>query len=140
MDDELFMNQSMLTCLGNKRKLIKNIQEIIHIDVLPHINKEKINIFDGFTGSCIVSKGLVKYSDNLYSNDLELYSYIMAKCFLEEPNEEDKKKVYHHIDQMNKLAINGPFQKSFISQLYSPEHTNFALRTYKKNFKNITFY
>ena len=125
MDDELFMNQSMLTCLGNKRKLIKNIQEIIHIDVLPHINKEKINIFDGFTGSCIVSKGLVKYANNLYSNDLELYSYIMAKCFLEEPNEEDKKKVYHHIDQMNKLAINGPFHKSFISQLYSPENTNY---------------
>ena len=79
LTDKSFVMQTMLTCIGNKRKLVKNITDIINsID----FNKEKINIVDGFAGSSVVSRELSYFADNIYINDLEFYSYIMAHGFL----------------------------------------------------------
>ena len=55
MDD--FVNQTMLTCLGNKRKLVENIFDIVK-EVSVGLSKEKLNIFDGFSGSSVVSRKL----------------------------------------------------------------------------------
>ena len=124
MNDNEFINQTMITYLGNKRKLINKIQEIIKNDILPNVNKDKLSILDGFAGSSVVSRCFAQYSDNLTSNDLELYSYIMLQCFLSKPDNDDIKQIYHHIDHMNDLAKNGPYQNGIITELYSPENTN----------------
>lgn len=120
LTDKSFVMQTMLTCIGNKRKLVKNITDIINsID----FNKEKINIVDGFAGSSVVSRELSYFADNIYINDLEFYSYIMAYGFLKKPNECDIPKIKYHIDTMNKLAENGPFIEGIICEYYSPKDT-----------------
>jgi adenine-specific DNA-methyltransferase len=118
-----FVNQTMLTCIGNKRKLVSNISNIV-IELTNTLSKNKLNILDGFSGSSVVSRELSYFADNLYTNDLELYSYLMAKCYLETPSTHKQTKIISHINRMNQLAINGPYIEGIITKLYAPKDTN----------------
>lgn len=117
-----FVFQTMLTCIGNKRKLVKYIKNIAD-DVRKLLNKEKLDIFDGFCGSTVVSRSLLSISENIYTNDLEKYSYFMAKCFLEKPTERQKKAIIEHINTMNNLAKKGPYKEGIVARLYAPKET-----------------
>jgi adenine-specific DNA-methyltransferase len=120
--DNSYIHQTMLTCIGNKRKLVNNIMEIV-TEVSISENKEKLNIVDGFSGSSVVSRGLSYLADKLYSNDLEYYSYLMACCYLVIPTIEQKEQIINHINEMNNIAINGPYYEGIICKLYSPKET-----------------
>lgn len=122
MSKDPFINQKMITYLGNKRKLIPNIELIVQ-EISNELNKEKLNIFDAFAGSSVVSRLFTKYSENLYSNDIELYSYVINYCFLVKPSEEQSIKIFSHIQKMNQLALNGPYKEGIICKLYSPKET-----------------
>jgi adenine-specific DNA-methyltransferase len=118
-----FVFQPMLTCIGNKRRLLHNVTHIMQ-DIQTILNKEKLNIVDGFAGSSVVSRELSYFADNLYTNDLELYSYMMAYSCLVKPTLEQTTKIKNHINQMNQIAINGPYIEGIISRLYAPQNTN----------------
>ena len=117
-----FVYQTMLTCIGNKRKIVPYISTIVK-KLSKKLNKEKLNIVDGFSGSSIVSRELSYLSDNLYSNDLELYSYLMAKCFLDIPSIEKQDVIKKHIGIMNNISVNGPYIEGIISKHYCPKDT-----------------
>jgi adenine-specific DNA-methyltransferase len=117
-----YVYQTMLTCIGNKRKLVKNIREIVE-EVKLLINKDKLNIVDGFAGSSVVSRELSYIANNIYTNDLEYYAYLMAYCYLVSPSDEQKKRIETHINVMNNIAKNGPFVEGIISKLYAPKDT-----------------
>lgn len=118
-----YVYQTMLTCIGNKRKLVNNIGSIID-NIRINLKKDKLNIVDGFAGSCVVSRELTYMSDNIYTNDLELYSYLMSYCYLITPSSFDKERIKYHISEMNKIADNGPYIEGIICCLYSPKDTN----------------
>ena len=118
MNHDEFVNQSMLTCIGNKRRLLKNIVKTIEE---LKIDKPKLNIFDGFAGSSVVSRELSQFADNLYVNDLEPYSYAMAYCYFKTPTDEQIVSIKHHIDTMNTMINKKTFTPGFISELYSPK-------------------
>ena len=101
MSDE-YVYQPMMTYLGNKRKLISNINSIVK-EISNKLGKEKLDIVDGFCGSTVVSRSFIKYANKLYTNDLELYSYLMSKCFLIRPRKEDILKIHKHIENMNNI-------------------------------------
>ena len=100
MNHNEFVNQCMLTCIGNKRRLLKNI-----VDTIGElkIDKPKLNIFDGFAGSSVVSRELSQFADNLYVNDLEPYSYAMAHCYFKRPTDKQIEMIKRHIDKMNTI-------------------------------------
>jgi adenine-specific DNA-methyltransferase len=123
MNKDPFVFQTMLTCIGNKRKLVSNISSIMD-EVRTLLSKEKLNIVDGFAGSSVVSRELSFIADNLYTNDLELYSYLMACCYLQHPTEEQKVRVTDHINNMNALAEKGPYTEGIICKLYAPKDSN----------------
>ena len=120
---EDFVYQPMLTCLGNKRKLVTNIREIITQHVMIPLGKQKLNIVDGFAGSSVVSRELSYLADHLYTNDMELYAYLMAKCHLQTPTEDQKARIMGHINTMNQLSATGPYIEGIICKLYSPKVT-----------------
>ena len=122
-NDNIFVNQTMLTCIGNKRKLVDNIYSIVD-EIRKHLNKEKLNIVDCFAGSSVVSRKLVSLCDNIYSNDMEYYSYLMLQCYLDTPSLEQQERIKSHIIIMNNIAKNGPFEEGIICKLYSPKETN----------------
>ena len=118
-----FINQNMITYIGNKRKLIDDIEKILK-DLKKDIGKDKLVLCDLFSGSGVVSRMMYNHSSKLITNDLEGYSYCVCKCYLDKPNESDMKLIINHINNMNNISINGPFIKGIISENYSPEDTN----------------
>lgn len=120
--DDDYVYQTMITCIGNKRKLVKNIRKVVE-EVRILLSKERLNIVDGFAGSSVVSRELSYIADKIYSNDLEYYAYLMASCFLIKPDSEQREKIEAHIKIMNDIAEHGPFIEGIISRLYAPKDT-----------------
>jgi adenine-specific DNA methylase len=78
---------------GSKRKLLEDIKTLI-----AEVNAK--SVFDGFSGSGIVSAYLKKHGYTVTANDLNVSSYLYGKVFLEGFDEEI---VSAHIDIMNNL-------------------------------------
>ena len=117
-----FIFQTMLTCIGNKRKLTSHIRTIAD-QVKETLKKDKISILDGFARSTVVSRSLSFIADHLHSNDMELYAHIMAKCYLITPSQTDQSRIRAHITAMNALAQSGPYTEGIICKLYAPKDT-----------------
>lgn len=76
-----FLTTQIITYLGNKRNLIKNIE--IEVELITRkLKKEKLICADLFSGSGIVARMLKKYSASLIVNDLENYSTLINSCYL----------------------------------------------------------
>lgn len=85
--EEDFLNNQIITYLGNKRKLIKfidkTVDKIISEDNELNVkNIEDISFFDIFSGSGIVSRYAKLKGFKVSSNDLELYSKIINEAML----------------------------------------------------------
>lgn len=120
--EDQFIFQTMLTCIGNKRKLTHHIRAIAD-QVRAALKKDKLSILDGFAGSTVVSRTLSFIADNLYTNDMELYAHSMAKCYLQTPSPPDQTRVQAHITAMNTLAQSGPYTAGILCKLYAPKDT-----------------
>jgi len=118
MEDE-YVFQPMFTYLGNKRKLLEHIEKVV-LDVKKILGKEKLQVLDGFTGSTVVARMLTKHASEIHANDLEMYSYMAARCFLEVPTEEQKEKIKNHFSIMN---FNSKLIPGIITELYAPADT-----------------
>ena len=76
--DNVFLKTQIPTYMGNKRKLLTNINEI-----LTHIEsklQKKLILGDGFSGSGIVSRLFKTGSSELYTNDIAGYSQTLNQC------------------------------------------------------------
>lgn len=83
-----FLRDQLITYLGNKRSLLDLISVGVN-EVKLRLSKDKLSILDGFAGSGIVSRFFKQHSSHLISNDLELYSSVIAKCYLSNKSEVD---------------------------------------------------
>ena len=68
-----FLTEQIITYIGNKRSLLDFITKGIQI-VQKRLSKEKLDIFDVFTGSGIVARHCKQFSHSLLVNDLEQYA------------------------------------------------------------------
>jgi adenine-specific DNA-methyltransferase len=119
-----FVYQTMMTCIGNKRKLVKEIKKLI-CEISKRLNKIKLNIVDGFSGSSVVSRELSDICETLYVNDMEKYAYMMAKCFLITPTKRQQLQIKKHIETMNNLVkTKENLIEGIICKYYSPQDTN----------------
>jgi adenine-specific DNA-methyltransferase len=117
--DNKFIYQPMITYIGNKRKLVPWIISIVE-ELSKEFNRSLV-ILDAFAGSGVVSRALMPFCNTLYANDMEYYSYIQLKSFLETPEMEKKERILHHLSEM---SARSPDRIGFISRLYSPEKTD----------------
>ena len=114
-----FVLQPMFTYLGNKRKLLEFIEGVV-TDVKNATGKDKLRVLDGFTGSTVVARMLASHASEIHTNDLEYYSWVAAKCFLERPTEEQAARVRAHIEHMNSIQ---EFVPGIIADMYAPRDT-----------------
>jgi len=118
-----YLTKQIITYIGNKRSLLDFIAKGIQI-VQKRLKKEKLNIFDVFTGSGIVARHCKQFANALFVNDLEKYAAITGECYLS-----NKKEINFTIlkDLYNDLLIdvnNTPLEEGIISKLYSPKDDN----------------
>ena len=85
-----YLTTQIITYMGNKRKLLSKIEEIIVS--LEKENGRKLTMGDGFSGSGVVSRLFKGHASKLYSNDIADYSETLNKAFLSNVSEEDLKK------------------------------------------------
>ena len=128
MSEQDYYSKQIITYLGNKRKFISKIDEVIK-RVKQDLGKEKINIGEGFSGSGVVSrlfKNRVK-GGNLCVNDISSYSKILNECYLtdiDELTEDELVYLQKTLDTMKKyVKINNTYEP-FISKYWAPKDDN----------------
>ena len=114
-----FIHQPMITYIGNKRKLIGEIEKVVK-------RLQPETCVDAFSGSGVVARMLLSHSKKLYVNDLELYCEILSKCFLVTPSWADTDDITRYIEEMNACPDKvGLFTEMYASQerqFYTPEN------------------
>jgi len=118
-----FLKEQIITYMGNKRKLLSNIESIIE-DIKRELKKDKLVTVDVFSGSGIVSRLLKQHSSRLYSNDIAGYSNTLNECYLSNPTEKEKREINKLIQQANSFVDTNPDVNKYISKYWSPENDN----------------
>ncbi|AEF80714.1 DNA adenine methylase [Leadbettera azotonutricia] len=118
-ENEDFLTQQLITYIGNKRSLLEFIGRGVR-KAQSRLNKQKLSMFDVFSGSGIVARYFKQYSSLLIANDLEKYSTLINQCYLsnkDDINSVHLRQYYHElIDHLNHSQLN----KGIISDLYAP--------------------
>lgn len=122
MQDE-YLKKQIITYLGNKRKLIYNIEDIVK--KIYNEKKEKLIIGDGFSGSGIVSRLFKRYAAELHTNDISDYSRILNHCYLSNISPTSLQELTliinttnYYVD--NKIKMNEQVVEPFISKYWAP--------------------
>jgi adenine-specific DNA-methyltransferase len=114
-----FLSQQLITYIGNKRALLNFIGNGIR-KVQKRLHKNKLYMFDVFSGSGIVARYFKQFSDLLIVNDLEKYSTLINECYLTNRKELNMvllhKYYYAILDEANNHLVRG-----IISDLYAPK-------------------
>jgi len=117
-EKEEFLTSQLITYIGNKRSLLGFIGDGIK-RVQKKLNKNKLRMFDVFSGSGIVARYFKQFSELLIVNDLEKYSTLINECYLSNENELNfflLREYYNEIiENINKGLIKG-----IISECYAP--------------------
>ncbi len=115
-----YLTSHLITYLGNKRKLLPFIHQIIN-EIKSDLNIQKPSMLDGFSGTGCVSRLFKYHASLLFSNDLEHYSKTINTCYLANKSQIQQNKIEKLIDYVNnhKLSSN---QIGFIEKHYAPKN------------------
>jgi adenine-specific DNA-methyltransferase len=117
-EKKAFLSRQLITYIGNKRALLDFIGNGI-TQIQKKLHKNKLKMFDVFSGSGIVARYFKRFSELLIVNDLEKYSALINKCYLANRDELDiplLRNYYHNlIEESNKNPVKG-----LITELYAP--------------------
>ena len=120
-ENEDFLSQQLITYLGNKRSLFPFIGNALE-KVKKRLGKEKLKIFDAFSGSGAAARFFKSHAELLVANDLEAYSGTINRCYLANKNEVPLKELREiHSFLLHRLTKE-PLRKGFITELYAPEN------------------
>lgn len=116
-----YLTEQIITYIGNKRALLDFIGSAVK-EVCKKLKKEKIDIFDVFAGSGIVSRYFKQYADNLYTNDMEDYCYTINKCYLTNEEDVNFEELKFWFEKLKNRLDNEPLiEDGFIFRLYAPK-------------------
>jgi len=113
-----YLTQQLITYIGSKRALLGFIGEGIG-KVQKKIGKDKLRIFDAFSGSGIVARYFKRFSELLIVNDLEKYSAITNGCYLSNEDELNMERIRNFYREITE-GLEGRLTRGIISELYAP--------------------
>ena len=122
MENSEFLKEQLITYLGNKRSLLIFIDGVTKI-VKEELNKEKIKVLDGFSGSGCVARYMKQHASLLVTNDLEKYSYVINDSFLKNKCEVDMNTINHYVELLNNTKFRTDLGVGIIEKNYSPRDT-----------------
>ncbi|MDR0320990.1 MAG: DNA adenine methylase [Treponema sp.] len=118
VEKDEYLTQQLITYIGNKRSLLGFIGDGVK-RIQTKLNKNRLKIFDAFSGSGIVARYFKQFSDLLIVNDLEKYSAVINQCYLSNENEINIPLLReYHSDLISKL--NNGLTRGIVSELYAP--------------------
>jgi adenine-specific DNA-methyltransferase len=117
-----YLTRQLITYIGNKRALLDFIGEGIK-KVQKKLNKNKLSIFDVFSGSGIVARYCKQFAALLIANDIEHYSTVINQCYLSNENEINIPQLCDYYNDIIKQA-NEKQVRGIIAELYAPLDDN----------------
>ena len=114
-----YLTEQIITYIGNKRALLSFIGDAVEI-AQKELCKEKLAIFDVFSGSGVVSRFFKRYASILLANDLEAYSKLNNSCYLTNRSEINDKELSNLFIELKK-RIDNNLRSGFITELYAPK-------------------
>jgi adenine-specific DNA-methyltransferase len=127
-ENQSYLHEQLITYIGNKRALLPFLGEGIRY-VRERTGCRKIDCFDVFSGSGIVSRYLKQYARSLTVNDMELYAQVISSCYLSNTDEITVPVLYEKYTVLTariaqEMRENGAVRPGFISRLYAPQNEN----------------
>jgi adenine-specific DNA-methyltransferase len=120
-ENEDYLTKQIITYIGNKRALLPFISLGVK-KAQKRLGRDKLKIFDVFSGSGIVARNFKQYASLLLVNDLEKYSEVTNKCYLSNKSDIDiarLEKFHHEIIAMT--TGDGGLSSGIITEYYAPE-------------------
>ena len=114
-----YLQEQLITYIGNKRALLDFIGQGISI-AQKELHKEKLSLFDCFSGSGVVARYFRQFASQLWVNDLELYSAIINRCYQSNKAQADTQELRQLHLQLCQQLENQPLEPGFISRHYAP--------------------
>ena len=114
-----YLTRQLITYIGNKRGLLGFIGKSVE-QVKNRIGKNRLRIFDAFSGSGVVSRYLKSHAETLISNDLENYAATVARCYLRNHSEVDWDSINATVADLNVRVASERLPMGFIERLYAP--------------------
>ncbi len=119
-----YFKRQLITYIGNKRQLLGPIEDALK-QVQSETGNKKLQLFDGFSGSGVVSRLFKSYASRLVTNDLEPYASVISRCFLANEIEIDFDGIKSSVECMNNLVeANKSSSPGIIERLYAPLDDN----------------
>lgn len=113
-----YLTQQIITYLGNKRALLPWINAAV-AKVQDELRKDKLDIFDVFSGSGVVSRDFKQFARVLYANDLEGYARVINECYLSNKSSVALDDIVDMNEELNHY-ITENLHPGFISEMYAP--------------------
>lgn len=119
-EDPRYLTEQLLTYLGNKRSLLSPISIAVE-EVKRRLGSKRLNVWDAFAGSGVVSRLLKAHARLLVSSDLEEYAAVVGRCFLRNRSSVDHRLMAETVDALNAAAEREPLPQGFIAEIYAPK-------------------
>lgn len=131
MSEENYFKKQILTYMGNKRKYLSKIDEIITL-IKKSLGQANISIGEGFSGSGVVSRlfknrVMVDYTkplESFYVNDISGYSKTLNECFLtstENLSTDDIENLILHFKKIRKFIETSNNPQPFVAKFWAPK-------------------
>jgi len=114
-----YVSRQLITYIGNKRALLGYIGRAVE-RVKRRLGKDRLRVFDAFSGSGVVSRFLKAHASLLISNDLEDYAAVIGRCYLRNRSTVDAAALSSAVAYLNAGVMTEQFPTGFIEELYSP--------------------
>jgi len=114
-----YLTRQIITYIGNKRTRLNDIGSFLDV-AKKRLNKDKLDIFDVFSGSGIVSRFFKSHASHLVVNDIEDYAALLSRCYLSNTSEVDADELHLAIANLNEAVMESDMPDGFIRELYAP--------------------
>jgi len=118
-EEPRFLTEQLITCIGNKRSLVRPIQTAIW-QVREQLGGRRLRVLDAFSGSGVVSRLLKSHAEQLTSNDIEDYATLISRCYLANHSEVSWRQIAELVSDLNARVELEPSLNGFIERLYAP--------------------
>jgi adenine-specific DNA-methyltransferase len=119
-----YLTKQLLTYIGSKRALLGFIGQGIAL-AQKRLGRQKLDIFDVFSGSGVTARYFKQFAASLRVNDLEKYSAVTNECYLANQSELDLpllRETYCALaGQLTDRETNGCLLSGIIAEHYAPQ-------------------
>ena len=115
-----YLSRQLITYIGNKRALLGQIGDAVQ-QVKRRLGRNKLRVLDAFSGSGVVSRLMKAHADLLIANDIEDYTAVINRCYLQNRSSVDLEHISRIVAELNRNVDTVAFPKGFIEELYAPQ-------------------